>query len=133
MSSKTHYTRRDYPLTKIERGCLVRKEKAAFRRFLQWQLLVVFALTVITWFVWGRHFALSVLAGGLLVVIPNIFLVIYLFIRVNSIYVGEALKIILTGLLLVLLLHYFSIALAPLLLGLLGTYTVYFFSRCFIR
>jgi F0F1-type ATP synthase assembly protein I len=105
----------------------------AIRRFLQWQLLVAMSLTAIAWFLWGNDSALSVLFGGLLVVIPNIFLAIYLFIRANSIYVGEALKIILTGLLLVLLLHYFSIALAPLLLGLLGTYAVYFFSRCFIQ
>ena len=111
----------------------MRKEKVAFRRFLQWQLLVAIGLTVITGFVWGYHFALSVLIGGLLVVVPNIVLVIYLLMRANSIYIGEALKIILTGLLLVLLLHYFTIALAPLLLGLLGTYTVYFFSRCFIQ
>lgn len=133
MSLKTHYTRGHYPLTKIERGCLVRKEKVAFRRFLQWQLQVAIGLTAITWIVWGHHFALSVLSGGLLVVVPNIVLAIYLLFRVNSVYVGEALKIILMGLLLVFLLHYFTIALAPLLLGLLGTYTVYFFSRCFIR
>lgn len=108
----------------------MRKEKIAMSRFLLLQLLVATILSAVVWFIWNGKASLSVLCGGLLVVIPNFVLAIYLFIRVNSIYVGEALKIMLTGLLLVLLLHFVDVALAPLLLGLLGTYSVYFFSRC---
>lgn len=111
----------------------MRKEKVAIRRFLQRQLLVAMCLTVLAAFLGGFNFARSTFFGGLLVVVPNIFLAIYLFIHVNSIYIGEMLKIILMGLLLVLLLHYFNIALAPLLLGLIGTYAVYFFSRRMIN
>lgn len=109
------------------------KDKAIFRRFLMWQFIVTVFLTVVVGLLWGYQAARSTFFGGLLAVVPNIFLSLYLFWRANSIYVGELLKIILTGVLLVFLLHFFDIALAPLLIGLLGTYAVYFFSGCLIK
>lgn len=109
------------------------KEKTVFRRFLMWQFVVTVCLTVMIGLLWGYYAARSTFAGGLLAVIPNIFLSVYLLWRANSIYVGEFLKIILTGILLILLLHCVSVALAPLLIGLLGTYAVYFFSGFLIK
>jgi len=132
ITQKTHYTPRDYPRLKA-RGCAVPKEKTVFRRFLMWQFIVTVCLTVIVGLLWGYHAARSTFFGGLLAVIPNIFLSIYLLWRANSIYVCEFLKIILTGILLVLLLHCVNVALAPLLMGLLGSYAVYFFSGFLVK
>jgi F0F1-type ATP synthase assembly protein I len=107
--------------------------KTAMRRFLMCQFIVTVCLAIIVGLCWGYDAARATFFGGLLAVIPNIFLSMYLSWRSNSIYVGEMLKIILTGLLLVLLLHFVTVGLAPLLIGLLGTYTVYFFSGFLIK
>lgn len=111
----------------------MRKGKAFLKRFLMWQFIVTVCLTVIVGLLWGYLAARATFFGGLLAVIPNIFLSTYLYWRPSSIYVGEMLKIILTGTLLVLLLHWVTVAFAPLLIGLLGTYAVYFFSGLLIK
>ena len=118
------------------------KEKVAMKRFLLWQGIVTLGLTVIVRLLWDQTAAWSTFYGGLLAVIPNIFFVIYFLMRVDprhpkqmatACYVGEALKISLTALLLVLLLHFYDAALAPLLIGLMGTYAAYIVSPIFLR
>jgi len=107
----------------------VRKEKSAMMRFLRWQVIITVFMSISIGLVWGQLAAESVVFGGLLAIIPNIFFVLYFFTRtkMSACYIGEALKIILTALLLILVLHIFNVQLAPLLLGLLGTYVAYFF------
>lgn len=109
------------------RGFFVRQEKMFIKRFLLWQLIVTLVLTLLIALLWNRMAALSTFFGGMLAILPNIFFTIYFLICKKGIYIAETLKIILTALLLVVLLHYFSVALLPLLVGLMGTYSVYFF------
>lgn len=117
------------------------REKVAMKRFLLWQWIVTLGLAVIVRLLWDQAAAWSTFEGGLLAVVPNIFFVLFLM-RVDprypkqmarACYVGEALKIILTALLLVLLLHFETVALAPLLIGLSGTYAVYLVAPLFLR
>ena len=86
--------------------------------------------------IFGRITAGSVLLGGLIALVPNIFLAIYLFAFINhsdarktmiACYTGEALKLILIIILMILALHFFSINLPAFLVGLMGTYLVYIF------
>lgn len=120
----------------------MRKEKLALTRFLLWQGMVTVGLTVMVRLLWDQAAAWSTFQGGLLAVIPNIFLITYLSVRVDprhpkqmakACYVGEAIKIMLTVLLLMLMLHFNSVALAPLLLGLMGTYAVYIIAPKLLR
>lgn len=106
-------------------------------RFLGQQCVVMIMLTGVVGIFSGVTMAVSALLGGLLVVIPNIGLVIYLFsgkkTRVSLqtmkvFYIGEALKILLMVVLMVLMLRYVDVKLAPLLIGFCGTYSVYFLS-----
>jgi len=144
---KTHYTRPRLSVGKLSGDVLcskekaVRKEKIAMKRFLLWQGIVTLGLTVIVRLLWDQTAAWSTFFGGLLAVVPNVFFVTYFLMRVDprhpkqvasACYVGEALKIMLTALLLVLLLRFESVALAPLLIGLMGTYAVYMIAPLFL-
>src|SRR5438105_918074 len=100
----------------------MRKEKSAMMHFLRWQVIITACISIPVCLVWGRSAAESVVFGGLLAIIPNIFFMIYFFTRtdprfpeqmMSACYSGEALKIVLTALLLVLLLHFFNVQLAP--------------------
>ena len=104
-------------------------------KFLGRQCIVMMVLTSAVGLFSGTTMAVSALLGGLLVVIPNTGLAIYLFSgkktrsaqqMVKACYIGEALKIALIAVLLVLVLHYIDVTLAPLLIGFCGTYSVYF-------
>lgn len=120
----------------------MRKHKIAAARFLLWQLIVTLCLTAAVFVLWNHIAAWSTLLGGLLAVVPNTILFFYLFLRTQhrdpmkitkDFYIGETVKIISTGLLLVIILHYYNVALAPLLIGLFGTYWVYLFAPILIR
>lgn len=120
----------------------MRKDKIAAARFLLWQWIVALCLSAIVFLLWNPVAAWSTLLGGLLAVVPNMILSFYLFLCahhcepkkiIKDFYVGEAVKIISTGLLLLLMLHCFNVALAPLLIGLFGTYWVYLFAPILIK
>jgi len=113
------------------------KEKRKITRFLCWQLVVAVSLSIIIAILWNPAAAISTLIGGLLVLIPNIFLAIIFFAltksnsskkMVRACYMGEALKIVLIAVLFVLVLHWYAVMLAPLLIGFCGTYAVYLMS-----
>ena len=120
----------------------MRKEKQALMRFLTSQGIVTVGLTLMVRLLWDQAAAWSTCLGGLLVIIPNIFLIVYLSVRVDprhptqmvrACYIGEAIKIVLIASLLVLMLHFDNVALGPLLLGLIGTYAVYIIAPKLLR
>lgn len=111
------------------------------KRILVCQLIIAVILTTIVGLMLGRNAAWSAMIGGCLVIVPAIVYGLFLsrvdprYPRkiVRSLYLGEALKIILTGFLLIVVLHFYNARLGPLLVGLLGVYSVYFFAGCFIQ
>lgn len=113
-----------------------RKEKIAVIQFLAKQLILLLVIASIIAAIGHYSAAKSALLGGLLVWIPNVFLVFFIFSQdsisdpkkiVNAFYVGEVLKILLMCILFVLMLHWYTIALIPFLIGMAGAYLVYLF------
>lgn len=118
------------------------KEKRAVKRFLFAQGCVVVILSTAAEFFYGKITAISVLIGGLIAWMPNIFLAIYMFTGINqknarktvvSSYVGELLKLLLIVFLMVIALRFFNIILLPFLIGLMGTYVVYSFALVWLK
>lgn len=110
------------------------REKRGIAILLFRQCLVSISIAVIMLITWNRVAAISAVLGGLLVWIPNFIFAIILFLRntyhdpkkiVNVFYVGEIIKILVTVLLLIAMLHLYTIMLAPLLVGMLSCYLVY--------
>lgn len=115
---------------------IARKERRAIKRFLLSQSAVVAVLSISAALIFGRITASSVLLGGLIALIPNVFLAVYLFAFIKhadarktmiACYAGEALKLVLIIILMILALYFFSIHLPAFLVGLMGTYLVYIF------
>ena len=118
----------------IKKNVASRREKIAITKFLACQLITLLLIALILRLTWNDSAAVSALLGGLLVWIPNIFLATFIFTRdlyrdpkkiVNAFYMGEMLKIVLMCALFVSMLHWYDIALAPFLIGVIGTYLAY--------
>jgi len=105
------------------------------QKILLWQLVIVLLLSLIGVVFWQMPTGLAILAGGLLVLVPNALFGWMLWRWVDprypkralsALFFGETLKVCLMAAFLVALLHFYAVPLAPLLLGLCGTFLVNF-------
>ncbi|PIZ04794.1 MAG: hypothetical protein COY58_03335 [Gammaproteobacteria bacterium CG_4_10_14_0_8_um_filter_38_16] len=125
----------------IKKNTIGKKEKKAVIRFLLWQCLITLFATLLVWVVWNHIAAKSTLLGGLLAFVPNVFLAWYFFTRNQSnpkkiamtCYVGEIIKVVSIGILFVLMLRWYDIALAPFLAGFCAVYIVYVIHLCWVE
>lgn len=117
-------------------------EKRAMLGFLQWQAVIAVVLMVVTAVWLGKEAAFSVLLGALITLVPNVLLAIFIFMRaatrsikqvVRSCYVGEIIKILLIAAMMLFILRTFAIQIGSFLIGLIGTYLVYFFSPVILK
>jgi len=110
------------------------------RRVLQLQLLVVLLAFALAWAMGGKEQGVSALLGGLVGFLPNILFAV-LFGRknpsktanqvVNAFYRGEALKILFTVLLFVIVFHLPGILALPLFIAFGAVMAVFWFSLLF--
>ncbi|MDP1573528.1 MAG: ATP synthase subunit I [Coxiellaceae bacterium] len=120
---------------------LFAKEKRALFVFFAWQCSVAIAISAIAAFCWGRVIAVSVLQGGILAIVPALFLSMWFFLRspknpqkaLRDVTIAEFLKIILLCLLFVVMLRYSHILFLPFLAGFCVTYAVYFIAPCVMK
>lgn len=125
----------------IKKNTIGKKEKKAVFRFLLWQFLVALFVTVLVLIIWNHTAAMSTLFGGLLAFVPNVFFAWFFFTRTNCnpkkiatwCYVGEIIKVVSIGILFVLMLRWYEIALAPFLMGFCAVYLVYMFHICWVE
>lgn len=108
------------------KNSFLRKEKKVAIQFIAFQFVILLTLTFFAALFWNKTMAISTALGGMLAIIPNIIFGIYVFSRQNfNFYLAEAIKISVLVLCLWLILHFYNAALLPLLIGFLGTYTIY--------
>ena len=110
---------------------------AAVRRILLYQAMTVVAISSLTLVLMGTAEAESVLVGGLAGFLPNLFFAAK-FGRSNpkrtaqevvrAFYVGEALKLLLTGSLFVLIFQIPGISFMPLFIGFVSVIMVFWFA-----
>lgn len=110
---------------------------SAVRRILLYQAMTVAAISVVAFLLSGLADAQSVLAGGLAGFLPNVFFATK-FGRhdpkksaqevVRAFYVGEALKLVLTGALFVLIFQIPGISFMPLFIGFVSVIMVFWFA-----
>jgi len=105
------------------------------KRILLWQLIFVLFLATISAIFWQPVTTLAICAGGFLVIIPNLLFGAMLSRWVDprspkktvfALFIGEALKVVMMAALLISMLHFYTVPLAPLLLGFFGAYITYF-------
>ena len=86
----------------------LRRDKRAIGRLLVWQFSITFLISVVGAIIWGSQVGISALLGGLINLLPNACFASIVFRYqgakdakkiVNSLYKGEAIKIVLTLLL----------------------------------
>ena len=107
------------------------------RRVLQLQLLTVLSGFVLAWALAGREQGVSALLGGLIGFLPNLVFA-FLFGRkdpgktahqvVRAFYIGETLKLALTGLLFVIAFHLPGVSALPLFIAFAAVMAVFWFS-----
>lgn len=108
------------------------REKKAIFRLLFWQCIVLLLIALLTHFISTPIATFSALMGGLLILISTALSALYFFTCQSSNpkkmmragLVSELIKIISLIILMIALLHWCTVSLAPLLIGLLGTYLV---------
>lgn len=106
-----------------------------------WQLAGVVALALCTLLIAGTHEAFSVLAGGLTYCLPNLLFVWRVFRYAGAhqmhqfmaaFFIGEMIKLFLSGILFLLVVKYWSVSLLSVLVGFAGA-IVLFWVVCFWR
>jgi len=94
-----------------------------------WQLVCVFAISLIALILSGKLSGMSVLAGGLAYGLPNLFFVAIVFQFTGAqqmtqfmaaFYAGEMFKLILSGILFVLVVKYLPVSLLSVVIGFVG-------------
>ena len=96
-------------------------KRFAFKQLIA-MLIAVLLLAFVTYFYWGHNYAMSILAGGAVTIIPNIFFALKAFRYagarssekvMESFYSGEKMKIVLTAILFALAFKYLALLPVP--------------------
>lgn len=114
------------------------REKRAMVYFLLLQCLTAVSLFGFAALYWNHTVALSVALGGVLSIVPTIFLGLWFFLRkpqkmMRDLYIAELIKLVLIGGLFIAMLRYFDVQLLPFLLGFCGVYAVYFLAPTIMK
>lgn len=108
-------------------------QKAAFR-IAAWQIVITGLVAAIAGWVGGSEFAVSASIGGSIGIVAGLYQALRMF-RVDaskdpdrflrSVYVGEAIKILLTVALMVAAIRALNVAMLPFMVGYIAIYVVY--------
>lgn len=112
---------------KLPRSALENVRKVAYG-WLIIQVIVTVIISLLLFLIHGIHTALSALLGGLICVLPNLMFACILFWRssfnpkstIKALYIGELIKLSLTGLLFILVIKLLSVNIIGLFLGFIG-------------
>lgn len=115
---------------------IFQKEKRSVMIFFGWQAVVAVLISIVAAIFFTREIAVSVFQGGLLAIVPALFLSLWFFLRapkdskqtLRDVYFAELLKILLLCVLFVMMLRYGHIHFLPFLAGFCLTYMVYFIA-----
>lgn len=111
-------------------------QKAAFR-LAAWQLVITGLVSAVASWVGGSEFAVSALIGGSIGIVAGLYQALRMF-RIDaskdpdgflrSVYVGEAIKILLTVALMLAAIKALDVAMLPFMLGYIAIYAVYWMA-----
>ena len=126
----------------LKKKTISQTEKRAMLSFLQWQTIVAILLIAISALMFDGGVARSVFFGASVVLLPNIVLAVYIFVRaaertaqqvVRACYIGEVIKLGLIAGMMIFILRTFTVQMGSFLIGLIGTYLVYVFSPVILK
>ena len=111
-------------------------QKAAFR-LAAWQLVITGLVAAIASLVGGSDYAVSALIGGSIGIVAGLYQALRMF-RIDAskdpdgflrgVYVGEAIKILLTVALIIAAIRALNVAMLPFMLGYIAIYVVYWMA-----
>jgi ATP synthase protein I len=111
-------------------------QKAAFR-LAAWQLVITALVSAVASWVGGSDFAVSALIGGSIGIVAGLYQALRMF-RIDaskdpdgflrSVYVGEAIKILLTVALMLAAIRVLNVSMLPFMIGYIAIYVVYWMA-----
>lgn len=129
----------DYFIIREKSGCVVKNKQGieGAARLFRAQLIVMFVVSIAAFLVSGLHASISILLGGLVSALPNVYFARMLFRHhgamaaskiVNSFYKGEAMKMLLTISLFALTFKYLNIVPLVFIVGFIAVQLVFWFA-----
>jgi ATP synthase protein I len=134
ISNSVLYTPDFYRAESVNSNPLQRIVQQQAFSIVYWQTFGVIALALITWAIFGIFHGMSVLYGGLAYCLPNLLFVWRVFRysgakQMNqfmaAFFLGEMIKLILSGILFLLVVKYWSVSLLSMLVGFVGAIVLF--------